>query len=106
MHYFDFENLDCFTLAVAVNRWMAMTSFPVGRSHLRDQGVRAADSLVLNIAEGHTRKGLKAGRNHLRIARGSAGECEAILHCIELPGAQEQLNNLRRIDRMLQSMIR
>ena len=106
MHYFDFENLDVFRLSVTVNHWFGATPFPAGRSHLRDQGLRASDSLVLNIAEGVARKGVKAGRNHLRIARGSAGECAAVLYCIELPGKHEQIDNLRRIDQMLNKMVR
>jgi four helix bundle protein len=106
MHYFNFENLDVFTLSVAVNRWFAETPFPTGRAHLKDQGLRASDSLVLNIAEGVSRQGVKAGRNHLRIAQGSAGECAAVLHCLRLPNSDTQLNNLRRIDQMLKKMIR
>ena len=46
------EGLDCYKLAVQVSRWAAMQVFPGHRKHLRDQLVRAADSIVLNIAEG------------------------------------------------------
>jgi len=106
MHYFDFENLDVFRLSVAVNQWFGSTPFPPGRSHLKDQGLRASDSLVLNLAEGVARQGVKAGRNHLRIARGSAGECAAVLYCIDLPGKTEQLDSLRRIHQMLNKMAR
>ena len=47
---FHHERLDCYQLAVEVNRFIAQASFPPGRSHLRDQGLRASDSVVLNLA--------------------------------------------------------
>ena len=50
-HSFDHERLDCYRLAIEVNRWFSRAGFPRGRSHLRDQGLRASDSVVCNIAE-------------------------------------------------------
>ena len=41
-HAFDYDKLDCYGLAVEVNRWFSRVGFPRGRSHLRDQGLRAA----------------------------------------------------------------
>ena len=46
-HPFTHERLDCYRLAVEVNRWFDGASFPRGRSHLRDQGLRAIDSVVV-----------------------------------------------------------
>ena len=49
------------------------------RSGLADQWRRAAASVVLNIAEGASRRGAKEFRKHLDIARSSLDEIEAII---------------------------
>ncbi len=100
---FDFhhERLDCYRLAVEVNRWFGEAVFPRGRAHLKDQGQRASDSVVCNIAEGASKRGTAAGRNSLRIALGEAGECCAVLDLVRLPGSVEQQHKLRRIGAML-----
>jgi len=49
------------------------------RSGLGDQWRRAASSVVLNIAEGASRRGAKEFRKHLDIARSSLDEIEAII---------------------------
>ncbi len=100
---FTFERLDVYRLSVEVARWMRKARWPVGAAHLRDQGTRAADSIVLDVAEGCSRGG-KPGRNHYRIAQGSAGEALAVLDLVDLPAAAEQQQRLRRIGAMLQRM--
>ena len=100
---FTFERLDVYRLAVDVARWMRRTSWPRGTAHLKDQGTRAADSTVLNVAEGHSRGG-KPGRNHYTIAQGSAGEALAVLDVVGLPGGAEQQQKLRRVAAMLEKM--
>jgi len=64
-HPFAQEKLDCYRLAVEVARWFQQASLPRGRAELRKQGQDAADSLVLNIAEGAGRRQGKgdAGKN-------------------------------------------
>jgi len=49
------------------------------RSGLADQWRRAASSVVLNIAEGASRRGAKEFRKHLDIVRSSLDEIEAII---------------------------
>ena len=105
-HLFDHEDLDCYRLAVQVNQWFDQAAFPRGRAHLRDQGLRASDSVVCNIAEGYTRRRNAGGKNLLRIALGSAGECCAVLDLVRLPGGPEQQHKLRRIGAMLAKMSR
>ena len=100
---FDFEGLDAYRVAVDVARWMRGVRWPTGTSHLKDQGTRAADSMVLNLAEGVSRGG-KPGRNQLRIAQGSAGEALAVLDLVDLPGAKDQQVKLRRVGAMLQKL--
>ena len=103
-HPFAHERLDCYRLAVEVNRWFGQARFPRGRAHLKDQGQRASDSVVCNIAEGVSKAGTASGRNGLRIALGEAGECCAVLDLVTVPGRQEQQNKLRRIGAMLWRM--
>lgn len=52
---------------------------PTERSGLADQWRRASSSVVLNIAEGASRRGNKEFRKHLGIARASLDEVEAII---------------------------
>ena len=106
---FAHETLDCYKLAVEVARWFQQTSFPRGRTRLKEQGQDAADSIVLNIAEGTGRRrgAGDAGKNHHDIALGSASECCAVLDLVDfLPGAAEQQEKLRRIGAMLAKMRR
>ena len=49
------------------------------RDGLADQWRRASYSVVLNIAEGASRRGTREFRKHLGIARASLDEIEAIL---------------------------
>ncbi|HWC74648.1 MAG TPA: four helix bundle protein [Gemmatimonadales bacterium] len=49
------------------------------RSGLADHWRRATSSVVLNIAEGASRRGNKEFRKHLGIARSSLDEVEAII---------------------------
>ena len=97
------EGLDVYRLSLEVARWMVKQPFPRGLSDLKNQGTRAATSVVLNIAEGSRRSG-KAKGLHFEIARGSAAESLAVMNIVELPGWQEQADKLRRIDRMLERM--
>jgi four helix bundle protein len=103
MYDFHFERLDVYKLSVTVARWMRSTKWPANASHLKDQAIRSADSVVLNLAEGVARGG-KPGANHLRIALGSAGEALAALDVADFPGCAERRNELRRIGAMLNKL--
>ena len=48
-------------------------------SHLRDQFLRAASSVTLNLAEGSAKATVKDRQRFYRIALGSLRECQAIL---------------------------
>ena len=100
---FPHESLDCYRLAVGVARWTAQARFPSGRDELRDQAVRASQSVVLNIAEGSGRRGA-ARNNHLRIALGSAAELCAVLDLIDLPDGSARQDELRRVGAMLRRL--
>ncbi len=57
-------------------------------SHLRDQLLRAASSIVLNLAEGSGRFGRKDQKRFYHIAFGSLRECQAVID-LELAGNKE-----------------
>ncbi|MFG0262750.1 MAG: four helix bundle protein [Novipirellula sp. JB048] len=77
---FDHERLDVYRLSIV---YVAL-SFETSQSlsglhrHARDQWLRAAQSIPLNIAEGNGKRSLKDRARFLDIARGSALECAAI----------------------------
>ncbi len=56
-HRFDHENLDAYRLALEVAKACGGLRIAPGRAHLRERLVRAADSVVLNLAEGRVRSG-------------------------------------------------
>ena len=103
-HAFSLERSDVYQLALRVNRQIASLRFPAGRGHLKNQAIRAADSTVLNIAEGWERGPGDAARNHFRIARGSAGEVFAVVELVD--GPEELRQELRRIGAMLTRLAR
>ncbi|TWU35201.1 hypothetical protein Q31b_52970 [Novipirellula aureliae] len=77
---FDHERLDVYRLSIDY----VARSFETSQSlsglyrHARDQWLRAAQSIPLNIAEGNGKRSLKDRARFLDIARGSALECAAI----------------------------
>jgi four helix bundle protein len=97
------EGLDVYRLALEVGRWTIQSRWPRGTADLKNQAMRAATSVALNIAEGSRRRG-KAQTHHFEIARGSAAETLTALQLVDLPGSEAQLHNLRRIDRMLEKL--
>ena len=102
---FDHENLDVYRLALEVAREIAGWQAPRGWASLYDQAVRASASVVLNIAEGRARGG-PAGRNHYRIAHGSAAETCSALDLLPITNAVELQKKERRVGAMLSKMSR
>jgi four helix bundle protein len=95
-HPLNHEMLDVYQVALEVARWVRTTRFPTGEAGLRDQAKRAADSVVLNLAEGcHAQGGNRA--RHFRIARGSAAEVCAVLDLVELSEGASRQHQLRRV---------
>ena len=110
---FDHERLDVYRLAIDY----VASSFRVAKSlsgterHARDQWLRAAQSIPLNIAEGNGKKSLKDKNRFFEIARGSALECAAIhdvlvsYEAIDLELNRVGKTNLKRIVSMLTRLI-
>ncbi len=77
---FDHERLDVYQLSI---QYVAFSfdlarKLPYWNRVTRDQWLRAAQSIPLNIAEGNGKQSLKDKGRFLEIARGSALECAAI----------------------------
>ena len=102
--YLRHEKLIAYQLARDVARWVRYEArFPRRESSLKDQAKRAADSLVLNLAEGCYREG-KDRAYHYRIAMGSAAECSAVFDLLNLDGVGERQAELRRVVAMIRGL--
>lgn len=110
---FDHERLDVYRLAieyVASSYRIAKTLHGAER-HARDQWLRAAQSVPLNIAEGNGKQSLKDKNRFFEIARGSALECAAIHDVLlSFEAIDPEFNrigktNLKRIVSMLTRLI-
>ena len=81
----DHERLDVYRTAIefAGLAFRLIEQLPRGNAALTDELRRAAVSVPLNIAEGNGRSGGEKAQ-YMRIARGSAMECGAILDILRL----------------------
>ena len=61
-----------------------VNDLPKGHAERRDQLVRAAESVIRNIAEGAGRWSPADSAKHYRIARGEAMECAGSLDVLKL----------------------
>lgn len=110
---FDHERLDVYRLAIEY----VASSYRIAKSlkgvdrHVRDQWMRAAQSIPLNIAEGNGKQSLKDKSRFFEIARGSALECAAIhdvlqsIDAVDVVSNQIRKSNLKRIVSMLTRLI-
>ena len=110
---FDHEKLDVYRLSID---YVAF-SFQIARNlagpnrHARDQWLRAAQSIALNIAEGNGKQSLKDKNRFFEIVRGSALECASIHDVLRVCDAIDvELNrrgksDLKRIESMLTRLI-
>lgn len=103
--YLAHERLDCYRLALELARWAASAAIPPQRKHLREQLVRAADGVVLAIAEGSGLAG-DARRHHYRIALGSACEGGAIVDLLAPRDHAAIRDRIVRVAAMLSKMAR
>ena len=97
---FCHETLNAYQLAVPVARAMRAAKFARGDADLADQARRAAQSMVLNIAEGRAHTG-KARLHHYAVAHGSAAELCAVLDLVDLPDREALQDQLRRVGLLL-----
>ncbi|MEM8671538.1 MAG: four helix bundle protein [Planctomycetota bacterium] len=103
---FDHDRLDVYRLTIEY----VASSFAVARDlegshrHARDQWLRAAQSIPLNIAEGNGKRSLKDRSRFLDIARGSALECVAIQDVLAATGGLDG-NHHAEFKRMLHRIV-
>ena len=98
------EQLHAYRVARDVARWVRNEArFPRGEASLKDQARRAADSVVLNLAEACYREG-KDRLHHFRIAQGSAAECCAVLDLVSVPGGEDTQHRIRRVVAMISKL--
>ena len=102
-NYCRHEKLRCYQLLVQVARWFRRLEPGPGRARLFDQGRRASESAVLNLAEGCYREG-KARRYHFRIAQGSAAEMVAVLDLVDTGDVSAHQTRLRAALAMMQGL--
>jgi four helix bundle protein len=86
---FDHEKLDVYLLSLEyVAEVFGIAGALSGlHRHSRDQWLRAAQSIPLNIAEGNGKRSLKDRSRFFDIARGSALECAAIQDVLVISNA-------------------
>ena len=97
------ERLDAYRVAVEAARAIRSASWPAGEADAKSQAKRAANSVVLNIAEGTAREG-KSRRYHYGVASGSAAEATAVLDIVDLECGPEVQQKLRRVAAMLRRL--
>ena len=106
---FDHDKLDVYRLSIDC----VATSFRIAKElnrvhrHARDQWLRAAQSIPLNIAEGNGKRSLKDRNRFLDIARGSALECAAIQDVLAATDGLDvgQHQDLKRMLKRVVSML-
>jgi four helix bundle protein len=110
---FDHERLEVYRLSIeyVVFSYRIAKSLGGTNRQARDQWLRAAQSIPLNIAEGNRKQGLKDRNRFFEIARGSALECAAIHEVLRVCDAITvesnafRKSNLKRIVSMLTRLI-
>ena len=84
--YLQCERLDVYRVALEFHRSIMPLKQVRGIADLRDQLLRASESVVLNIAEGAGRFGRDDKRRFYRFASGSAMECAGVLELLRNRG--------------------
>lgn len=101
-HFFDHDRLNVYRLSIE----HVATAFDTSRSgvglhrHARDQWLRAAQSIPLNIAEQNGKRSPKDRARSLDMACGSSLECAAIREVLVVSGGLS-----RETDRELKSRL-
>jgi len=93
--YTSFKELDCYQKSRDAKIWLIafLKTLPRNKYDMKDNLLRAARSMTRNIAEGFGRFHYKENIQFVRIARGSATECQDDLDGCVLEGfcSKEQI---------------
>jgi four helix bundle protein len=87
---FDHESLDVYRVGLEFVGWAGRLAVGLSGTHrhARDQLLRSAQSIPLNVAEGNGKRAGGERRRYFEIARGSAMECAATLDVLVALGAR------------------
>ena len=90
--HFDHESLDVYQVGLELVSWAGQLAAGLSglHRHARDQLLRSAQSIPLNVAEGNGKRGGEERRRYFEIARGSAMECAATLDVLVALGARSE----------------
>ncbi len=99
---FTHHKLDVYQVSLEFAQWIH-TSVKMPYS-LKDQALRASQSIVLNIAEGAAQRTSALQKRHYRVALASAAECSAILDFLNQNSVQKGKTLLFRIGCMLNKL--
>ena len=110
---FDHERLDVYRVSIdyVAFSYRIAKSLNGTHRHARDQWLRAAQSIPLNIAEGNGKQSLKDKNRFFEISRGSALECASIQDVLRVCDALDDesdrhgKSDLKRIVSMLTRLI-
>ena len=91
-----------YQLAVLFYREAVAQSAP---RHLKDQLVRAASSVALNLSEGSAKSSPADRRRFYEIALGSCRECEAIVELLQ-PGSKRLVEPVDKLARHLYKLVK
>ncbi len=108
---FSHERLDVYRVAIEYSKWAFLKCEKLYGKHRhgRDQLLRAAPSIPLNIAEGNGKVTEGDRRRYFEIARGSALECAATQDVLEACGAiraEENSEGKELLDRIVAMLTR
>jgi four helix bundle protein len=108
---FGHEKLDVYRLAIEYVGWAFRLCERLKGQHsnIKDQLLRAAQSIPLNIAEGNGKATEGERRRFFEIARGSARECGAAQDVLEVCGGltiQENQDAKKVLDRIAAMLTR
>jgi four helix bundle protein len=94
---FDHERLDVYRLSIdyVAFSYRIAKSLSGANRPARDQWLRAAQSIPLNIAEGNGKQSLRDKNRFFEIAGGSALECASIHDVLRVCDAIDEESNLR-----------
>ncbi len=89
---FDHEKLDVYRLSLKFTSWayLLCKNLKGSERFIRDQMLRASQSIPQNIAEGNGKRSGPDRRRFFEIARGSAFECASILDILLVCGIHSE----------------
>ena len=106
---FDHEKLDVYRVAIEFVAWVdtVIGQLDGQLRHTRDQLIRSAQSIPLNIAEGNGKRASQERRRFFEIARGSATESAASIDVLAVRKAcpEEELARGKQLLYRIVSML-